>query len=151
LFENPQDSIEYTNFIKNKNLNKKLKELQTKLNNEHYSFMDFKNLIANNLEFIPEGNDVKNITTLLDIEIKNRELLGKKVYIRPIPKSIRVTKTNLRYSFPKRQERFLDKVLQRISIEGDEHLDNYSQKIDYLYNHLKNDIQISIYLKQYMR
>jgi disulfide oxidoreductase YuzD len=42
LFKNPQDSIEYTDFINNKNLNKKLKEFQMKLDNEHYSFIDFR-------------------------------------------------------------------------------------------------------------
>jgi hypothetical protein len=73
LFKKPEETLEYTDFIKNKNLDKKLKEFQTKLNNEHFSFIDFKNLIANNLEFVPKDDDTKNITALLDIELKNRE------------------------------------------------------------------------------
>jgi hypothetical protein len=78
FFQNADESPEWIEFARSKNLNKKVKQLQIKLLNESYSYVAFKNLIVGHLDFIPDGDDRDNIMALLNIEAKNRDLAGKK-------------------------------------------------------------------------
>jgi hypothetical protein len=63
----------------------------------------------------------------LNYEINKTNAPKTKSFIRPIPTSIKLNKTLLRYVFPKKDIVLLDNVISKINV--DEPLTDYTQKI----------------------
>jgi hypothetical protein len=135
FYENPESSDDYFSFTKSKNISKKINELKKRFESQNYTLSSLKALITENLEYAKE-EDRDYMINNLDYEISKIENPDRKILIKPVPKSLKLNKTLLKYAFPKKEMILLDNVISKIHIE--EPLVDYKQKINALHGYIKS-------------